>query len=79
MDLFNMSFSQVKIKIIRGHDDSINSAEFFAQDSRILTSSNDGTVRMWQCNDGKELVKFTDLHAPGMCISKSSLSYDSNR
>ena len=73
------SIFQIKIKVIRGHDDCINSAKFFSDDTKILTSSSDGTVRIWRTSDGKELVQYEDLHAPGANISKCDISLDGNR
>lgn len=72
-------FFQINIKIIRGHDDCINSAKFFCDDRKILTCSSDGTVRMWRTADGKELVQYENLHAPGATITKCDISFDNNR
>ena len=40
-------FAKVKIKVLRGHLDSVNSCQFFENDTRVLSSSNDQTVRIW--------------------------------
>ena len=65
--------------MIRGHKEGINSATFCCDDTRILTSSKDGTVRMWKSDGGDELVKYESLHAPGANITKCCISADNNR
>lgn len=50
--------AQVKIKVLRGHLDSVNSCQFFENDTRILSSSNDQTVRIWATNSGRQLCTY---------------------
>ncbi|XP_028392577.1 WD repeat-containing protein 88-like [Dendronephthya gigantea] len=51
----HQDLAQVKIKVLRGHLDSVNSCQFFENDSRVLSSSNDQTVRIWATESGKQL------------------------
>ncbi|XP_046842114.1 WD repeat-containing protein 88-like [Xenia sp. Carnegie-2017] len=50
--------AQVKIKVLRGHLDSVNSCQYFENDTRVLSSSNDQTVRIWDSESGKQLCVF---------------------
>jgi len=37
----------VKIKVLRGHKDAVNSCSFTFDDSKIVTASHDKTLRLW--------------------------------
>jgi len=54
---------QVKIKVMKGHSDSVNSCKFCFNDEKIVTSSNDLSIRLWvslslACADDRYLQKF---------------------
>ncbi|KAL4235037.1 WD repeat-containing protein 88 [Mactra antiquata] len=44
--------AQVKIKVIRAHNDSVNSCEYFDNDQKILTGSSDRTVKLFDIEEG---------------------------
>jgi WD40 repeat protein len=46
---------------LKGHADYINSAEFSADGTRIVTASEDGSARTWSTEDGRLLDTFSDL------------------
>ena len=50
------------LRIIQGHTDKINAILPISYD-RILSSSNDGTVRLWQCETGDYLGTILDQEA----------------
>lgn len=43
----HQSLAQVKIKVLRGHKDAVNSCSFAFEDSKIVTASHDKTLRLW--------------------------------
>src|ERR1700675_357112 len=45
-----------KIMILRGHRDSVSSAAFSPDDSRIVTASYDKTVCIWDAATGKQIT-----------------------
>jgi WD40 repeat protein len=44
------------IAVLRGHDDSVNSAAFSPDGSRIVTASDDHTARIWNVATAKEIA-----------------------
>jgi WD40 repeat protein len=44
------------IRELRGHTDSIYTAEFSRDGKRLLTASDDGTARVWNVREGSSLV-----------------------
>lgn len=61
---------------LSGHNDQVNYAQFSHDGKLISTSSDDGTVRIWKVDSGKELTKL-DIQ-PYKVIS-AGFSKDSNR
>jgi WD40 repeat protein len=47
-----------EITQLRGHSGRIESAEFFLDDTQILSASQDGTVRLWNARSGDELRRW---------------------
>ena len=47
------------LAILSGHTDRVNHAVWNADESRILTASNDGTARVWDAATGTELTILT--------------------
>lgn len=42
----------MKIRVIKAHNNSVNSCEYFDDDQRILTGSGDRTVKLFSADDG---------------------------
>ena len=57
----------MKIKVLRGHTDAVNSCEFFYDDSRIVTASNDKSIRLWVCV-WLSIVSCLDMEAADIII-----------
>jgi len=51
----HQSLAQVKIRVLRGHKDAVNSCSFTFDDSKILTASHDKTLRLWDASSGTHL------------------------
>jgi WD40 repeat protein len=45
-----------QLALLQGHDDEVSTVIFTADGSRILTASNDGTLRLWDADGGDALV-----------------------
>lgn len=45
-----------QLAILKGHSDSVLSAEFSPNGQRIATASKDATARIWDAADGRELI-----------------------
>nr|XP_014348564.1 PREDICTED: WD repeat-containing protein 88 [Latimeria chalumnae] len=68
---------QIPIKVLRGHSDIITSCSFCFEDTRVITSSYDKTVRLQDINTGEVMHIFEGEHtAP---ISDCVLSQDHKR
>jgi len=51
----HQSLAQVKIKVLRGHKDAVNSCSFTFDDSKIVTASHDKTLRLWDATSGAQV------------------------
>lgn len=51
----HQSLAQVKIRVLRGHKDAVNSCSFTFGDSKIVTASHDKTLRLWDATSGAHL------------------------
>ena len=60
---------------LRGHNSCITSAEFSSNGEKILTASADGTIRIWNANNGKQLSIVNDF---GTSVSLARYSPDCN-
>ncbi|MEA2443151.1 MAG: hypothetical protein QOJ12_443, partial [Thermoleophilales bacterium] len=49
-----------KLFDLRGHGNSVNSAEFVGSTYKVVTGSSDGTVRLWDTGTGRELSRLGD-------------------
>ena len=47
------------LTILSGHEDKVNQAVWNADESRVLTASNDGTARVWDTATGTQLMVLT--------------------
>ncbi len=48
--------AQRELKDLRGHEDSVSAAGFSPDGARIVSGSDDNTVRVWDAASGKELL-----------------------
>ena len=53
-----------QVKQFGPHEDWVYAASFHAPTKRVASGSHDGQVRIWNYDDGKELIKF--IAAPGL-------------
>ena len=53
-----------QVKQFGPHDDWVYAASYHAASKRVASGSHDGQVRIWNYDDGKELLKF--IAAPGL-------------
>ncbi len=53
-----------QVKQFGPHDDWVYAASYHAGSKRVASGSHDGQVRIWNYDDGKELVRF--IAAPGL-------------
>ena len=53
-----------QVKQFGPHDDWVYAASFHPATKRVASGSHDGQVRIWNYDDGKELIKF--IAAPGL-------------
>ena len=53
-----------QVKQFGPHDDWVYAASYHAASKRVASGSHDGQVRIWNYDDGKELIKF--IAAPGL-------------
>ena len=60
--IFSLDLKSLKFtKSFRGHTDEISSTNLIMHNSRLVSTSHDGTVRIWDFQTGKELVKIIEL------------------
>lgn len=68
---------QVQFKILRGHSDTVSSCHFCCEDTKILSCSYDGTVKLWVCyehNNKKIKILKAEVqeHSTRLRLTKSS-------
>jgi len=51
----HQSLARVKIRVLRGHKDAVNSCSFAFNDSKIVSASHDKTLRLWDTSTGAHL------------------------
>ncbi|XP_007669689.1 WD repeat-containing protein 88 isoform X2 [Ornithorhynchus anatinus] len=69
--------AQIPFKILKGHKHVVSSCHFCFEDNKIISSSFDRTVKLWDAATGVNINDFEEKHtAP---ISGCSLSADSKR
>jgi WD40 repeat protein/DNA-binding SARP family transcriptional activator len=49
-----------RVRGLLQHDDFVNTAQWSADGTKILTGSSDGSVRIWDASHGEELLTITD-------------------
>ncbi|XP_019391390.1 PREDICTED: WD repeat-containing protein 88 isoform X1 [Crocodylus porosus] len=69
--------AQIPFKILQGHKDAVSSCHFCCEDTKILSSSFDRSVKLWDVAKGVHIQVFEEEHtAP---ISECSLTPDNKR
>ena len=68
---------QVKIRVFRGHTESVNSCNYIDNDTKILSGSSDKTSRIWDINTGELKHHYTGGHEAA--ISEISINDNSRR
>ena len=53
------AISEGRLRQILVHDDFVNTAEWSADGTKILTGSSDGTARIWEASTGNELLRIS--------------------
>jgi WD40 repeat protein len=53
-----------KLEMVLPHEGTVNEMMLSRDGKRILTSSNDGTIRIWDSESGDEIIILHDLHIP---------------
>ena len=73
----NLPLSQVRIRVFRGHDDSVTSCQFCDNDTKMLSASNDSSLMLWDTVTGEQLASFNGAHRSN--ISQARVSHDTTR
>ncbi|XP_060907902.1 WD repeat-containing protein 88-like [Labrus mixtus] len=69
--------SQVPVKMLRGHSDTVTAARLCFDNSRVLSCSSDRSAILWDVESCRPLKVFDGLH--GRTISECTLIPNSNR
>ncbi|CAG2206880.1 WD repeat-containing protein 88-like [Mytilus edulis] len=54
--------AQLRIKVFRGHLDSVRSCKYIDNDQKILSASDDKTIKIWDVETGEVLHNYTRCH-----------------
>ncbi|XP_066438707.1 WD repeat-containing protein 88 isoform X2 [Eleutherodactylus coqui] len=55
--------SQVPFRVLQAHSGAVTSCHFLFEDTRILTSSHDGTTKLWDFITSSPICEYTDDHS----------------
>ncbi|KAK7114294.1 WD repeat-containing protein 88-like [Littorina saxatilis] len=55
--------AQVRIRVFRGHTDEVNKCQFFNDETRVLSTSTDCSIKVWDPRQGTELQSLDDAHS----------------
>jgi WD40 repeat protein len=64
IDLYNLDGDK-RIDAYKGHQSTVTCVAFSADGSRILSGGNDGTLRLWDVREARELRSFRDKSQKG--------------
>lgn len=67
----------MKIRVFRGHTDSVNSCNYIDNDTKILSGSSDKSSRIWDIDTGELKHHYTGGHDGA--ISETSINDNSRR
>lgn len=67
----------MKIRVFRGHTDSVNSCNYIDNDTKILSGSSDKSSRIWDIDTGELKHHYTGGHEGA--ISETSINDNSRR
>ena len=59
---FSQSLDSLRLVLPVGHKESIHVSDFSSDCKRILTTSSDNTVKVWDANSGKLQLDLSDLN-----------------
>ena len=67
--LFDAIKETREFAVLSGHTERVNSVAVTADGSRVVTGSDDGSVRLWEIGTGKELRKLVDGGATVLAVA----------
>nr|XP_035974265.1 WD repeat-containing protein 88 [Halichoerus grypus] len=71
------TLSKIPFKVLRGHEDLVSSCNFCVDDTKLLSSSYDCTLKLWDAVDGSVIRDFEQR--PKAPVSECSVTADSRR
>ncbi|XP_069822280.1 WD repeat-containing protein 88 isoform X2 [Dendropsophus ebraccatus] len=72
-----MGHHKVPFRILKAHQSAVSSCHFCFEDTKILTSSHDGTVKLWDFSTSSQVCEFKDENSGP--ISECNLTGDNKR
>nr|XP_026696028.1 WD repeat-containing protein 88-like [Ciona intestinalis] len=66
----NENLSQIPFRVLRGHNDGVTSCHFCINDSKIVTASRDGSVRLWNTELGATIQ---NIRVHSLPVTKAKL------
>ncbi|XP_064640504.1 WD repeat-containing protein 88-like [Lineus longissimus] len=58
----HQDLAQVKIRVLRGHEDAVKTCQFCFDDKKILSASYDKSIRLWDFETGALIHKYDSGH-----------------
>ncbi|KAK0051368.1 WD repeat-containing protein 88 [Biomphalaria pfeifferi] len=58
----NNDLAKVRIRLLRGHLDSVNSCQFIEDADIVFSASSDCSVKLWNFRTGESIKSFNELH-----------------
>ncbi|XP_019910934.1 WD repeat-containing protein 88 isoform X2 [Esox lucius] len=71
------ALAQITVKVLRGHTEAVTSCQFCFDDTKVLTSSQDTTARLWDAESGATLLAYKGGHQ--LNVSECALVPDKKR
>ena len=69
---------QVKLKVFRGHEDTVSSVQLLDNDQKLLSGSHDGSILLWGVEGDAHLQAYDGGHG-GSKVTKARSSPDATR